>query len=125
MTARWLVDENLPSCLVVALRAQGDDVLDVAASQHRGKPDGDLWALAADQSRIVVTRDLGFLTGARGNGPPGIVLVRVPDNWRADSIGALVSASLAELTEDALDGYITVIEPGGLRQRPLADVWPH
>jgi predicted nuclease of predicted toxin-antitoxin system len=57
---RFLVDENLPGAVAELLRADGHDVLAVAPSAFRSADDTELWALAARERRVVVTRDLGF-----------------------------------------------------------------
>jgi predicted nuclease of predicted toxin-antitoxin system len=116
---QWLLDENLPKDLVDWLRERGDDVLDVADSPYRGWSDRDLWELAGKQARLVMTRDLGFLHWPVRPTPLGVVMVRAPEAWRAPSIVHMVATQLATLSGEQLVGRITVVEPGGLRQRPV------
>ena len=54
MSVRRLVDENMPRCVVEMLRSRGDDALDIADSDLRGSADAHLWALAADEERIII-----------------------------------------------------------------------
>jgi len=115
----WLLDENLPKALVDWLRDRGDDVLDVADSPCRGWSDRDLWQLAGQQGRVVMTRDLGFLHWPVRPTPLGIVMVRAPDEWRVPSIVRMVVKELQDLVPGELIGQITVVEPGGVRQRPV------
>ena len=57
---RFLVDENLPAAVAEALRAEGHDAFALVESAHRGEDDGAVWALAARERPILVTRDLDF-----------------------------------------------------------------
>jgi predicted nuclease of predicted toxin-antitoxin system len=116
---RWLVDENLPKDIVTWLRSRDDDVLDVADSPDRGSSDRDLWQLAGNEGRTIITRDLGFLHWPLRPTPPGIVMVRVPEAWRVPSIVRMVAAELGSLEVDELIGHVTVVEPGGIRQHPV------
>ena len=119
---RWLVDEGVPKAVVLWLRGRGDDVLHVASSEHRGKPDTQLWRLAADEQRFVLTRDLGLLFPSLTPLPPGVVLIRTPFRFRADPILEVVVAGLSVMDEQRLVGMITVVEPGSLRQRSFSDI---
>ena len=119
---RWLVDECVPVYVVDWLRERGDDVLDVADSPYRSQSDRFLWQLAGRESRTVVTRDLGFLWPGLMPAPDGVVMIRVPDDWQAQAITRLVSRSLDRLDTATLAGNVTVIEPGRIRQRPLAHI---
>jgi len=114
---RWLLDENLPKDLIAWLRARGDEVLDVAESPYRGWSDRDLWALAGEQGRLVITRDLGFLHWPVRPPPLGVVMVRAPDSWQAPSITGMVARELERVATGTLAGTVTVVEPGGVRQR--------
>jgi predicted nuclease of predicted toxin-antitoxin system len=119
---RWLVDENVPKQVANWLAARGDDVLDIAASPHRGASDQALWALAGREGRVVVTRDLGFLWPALTPCPAGVVILRVPQEWGAAEIGGMLLKTLSDLGVETLLGSVTVAEPGRTRQRRLADV---
>lgn len=119
---RWLVDEGMPKRLVDWLRDRGDDVLDVADSPHRSQSDRFLRQLAGREQRVAITRDLGFL-GTRSSALlPGVVLLRVPYDWRARDITRLVQDSLERMGCEELVGCVTVIQPGQVRQRRLQDL---
>ena len=119
---RWLVDEGMPKYLVDWLVERGDDVLDVAASPYRGEADDVLWELAGREVRVVLTRDLGFLWPGLSPAPRGVVMVRVPSDWRAQQVAFLVQNALARTDLGTLAGNVTVLEPGGIRQHPLAAI---
>ena len=50
-----LVDENIPNITVEELRAMGHDVLDIRGTERQGMFDNDLWALAQNEQRVLVT----------------------------------------------------------------------
>ena len=91
---RFLVDENLPIEVADILRRGDHDVLHVSQSGHRGASDQQLWRLAADEGRIIVTRDLDFpLPGTQR--PPGLILVRVPNT----STGTLIEDIVTDFVD--------------------------
>lgn len=117
---RFLLDENLPPLVAAALREYGHDVLDVADSAHRGRSDADLWQLAIEEQRIIVTRDLDFpLTGAEGR-PPGLVILRLGSTARALHIDRVFRAFLSAVDVASLVGAVTTVEPSRVRQRPFS-----
>ncbi|NQT53568.1 DUF5615 family PIN-like protein [bacterium] len=117
---RWLIDEGLPKALVGWLVGRGDDVLDVAATPLRGSSDIELWAVAAQQARAVMTRDLGFVPPRSGVLPPAVVFLRAPHTYGAMALLRLAQEGLAEVAAESLCGNLTVIQPGHVRQRKLA-----
>jgi len=119
---RWLIDEGMPKLLVDWLVARGDDVLDVAASPFKGSTDDALWKLAVDERRVVITRDVGFAPIRRAPPPPGLILVRGPDWYHADAILELIQTGLSCVHADSVYGVLTVIRPGRVRQRDLAEI---
>jgi predicted nuclease of predicted toxin-antitoxin system len=90
-----LVDENIPLMTVRALREMGHDVLDVRGTAREGMSDDEMWDLAQQEQRLVVTTDKGF---ARRRRRPhhGILVIRLrrPNRTRIherimQAIGAL------------------------------------
>lgn len=119
---RWLVDEGLPKAVVDWLIQQDEDVLDVAASALRGADDYKLWKIAGEQGRLLMTRDLGLMLPEVSPPPQGVVLLRIPDTYKAGAILRLVQDGLSCVPKAKLYNHVTVIEPGRIRQRKLADV---
>lgn len=104
----------------MAAPAGAHDVLNVAASQWRGSPDHVLWRIAADEGRIIITLDVGFVPAQSPPLPPGAILLR-PLHWYGrDAVVRMVQAALADVPPDALLGYLTVVQPGRVRQRALS-----
>ena len=121
---KWLLDEGIPRDVATGLVRRGDDVLEVAESQYRSQPDEVLWQLAGQEARIVVTRDRGFAHPELTPFPPGVIVVRTPQAWKAAEIAEFALDVIQRLREESLVGYMTLIRPGRVRQRPLADL-PH
>lgn len=76
---RTLLDENLPTDLIDALRLLEHDVEHVCSLNLSGHPDPDVRALAESEKRLLITQDnrfadiRNFLPGEH----PGFVLVRL------------------------------------------------
>ena len=113
----FLVDECLPLDVTLAIRQRGLDATDLVERGLRGLADGGVWALAANEGRILITRDLDFPLRDVLPRPPGLVLLRPPDATTAPQLGALVDTLLITVTPSALLGHITVVGPGRYRQR--------
>src|SRR5215216_2382919 len=93
---RVLVDENLTGLLSQLLSDAGHDVLDVATSTWRTASDEQLSRLAIEESRIIITRDLGFSLRSEVR-PPGLVLLRFPrDYWRPQIVARMGELMMSE-----------------------------
>ncbi len=68
---RILVDENVPRMTVDWLRELGHDVKDIRGTSREGVPDSELWKLAIDENRLLISTDKGF-AGYRGFSHGGI-----------------------------------------------------
>lgn len=69
-----LVDENIPKITVKNLFELDHDVLDVRGTAMEGASDEDLWQMAIDQRRLLVSTDRGFAK-KRGTSHFGIVII--------------------------------------------------
>jgi predicted nuclease of predicted toxin-antitoxin system len=106
----FLVDENLSPVVAEALRSDGHDARAISRSPDQGQPDESIWAIAAAEDRIVVTRDLDFPLALLPK-PPGLLLVRVPTSYRRSQIANLIATSVRDCL-DLLLGNVTVMAPG-------------
>lgn len=113
---RFLADESVERNVIRALRAAGHDVR-AAAEDMRGAEDPAVVAAAADDGRIVITRDRDFgqLVFARGQPTAGVVYVRWPVAARARLAARLV-ALVAELGP-RFAGAFVVVRPDRVRIR--------
>src|SRR6476661_3705026 len=71
-----LADENIPRMTVERLRELGHDVRDVRGTLSEGFADPDLWRIALEEKRVLITTDRGF-TEYRKAEHPGILIVRL------------------------------------------------
>ncbi len=116
---RFLPDENVSRFVVERPRAVGFDVASVGATRS-GASDNDVLAAALGEGRILITedRDFGELVVRQRLEVPGVVLLeldRLSNTAEAHRVAAILSANT-----DKLARHLTVIEPGRVRIRPLA-----
>ncbi len=116
---RFLVDENLPFGIVEFLSSSKHDDFDVAASNLRGFSDEILWAKAAKEKKIIVTRDLDFPIPKLRPAPFGVMLIRVPENFKALLITNIFKDSFKKIELRELKNKVAVISPGKIRVSPL------
>jgi predicted nuclease of predicted toxin-antitoxin system len=119
---RFLANENFPGAAVAALEAAGHDVVWIRiAAPGATDPDVLAWeAREAREERILLTFDRDFGDLAKTSVLPskcGVVLLRIPMPKPGD-----VGRRVAELIMARADwaGHFSVIEPGRVRLRPLA-----
>jgi predicted nuclease of predicted toxin-antitoxin system len=86
-----LVDENIPRVTVDSLRALGHNVKDVRGTDGQGLPDPDLWQIAIEEARLLVTTDKGFTT-YRTLPHHGILVVRLRQPNRHKINNAIMQA---------------------------------
>jgi predicted nuclease of predicted toxin-antitoxin system len=84
----------------------------------RGASDREIWSFAAQEGRIIVTRDLDFPLPDSPR-PPGVILIRVPDGFTRSQIARVVSDYASGDAFDEVTDAITVISPGRVRTRKL------
>lgn len=111
----YLVDENLPRSLAPSLRAAGFEAEDVRDQGLRGKPDTEVLSVAISRGWILVTGDLGFGSLVRKAPFPGLLLVRLPDEWPVWRINEIIKKALLSLKARDLSGSVVTVEPKRLR----------
>jgi predicted nuclease of predicted toxin-antitoxin system len=115
---RFLVDENLPAELADILNKMNHDAIAVVGSVLEGSEDEELWRIAHNEDRILISQDLDFPLNLSPT-PPGLVLIRIPSRFDVDTMLTLVTDFFAGQTEESLLGKITVHAPGHTRNRDL------
>ncbi len=113
---RFLVDENLPIEVADLLRRHGHDAPHLSQTEHRGALDEEVWSLAAQEQRIVLTRDLGFSLPVSPR-LAGVVPLRVPDVFTGQQLIRVVAEFVASPAFQQVAGAITVVSPGRVRVR--------
>jgi len=111
----FLVDENLPFSIAEYLKSHMHNVLDVADSAFRGSSDKTLWTKAAEEGRIIITRDLDFPIPGLKPFPYGVILLRVPYDFTARQIAEIFKKSFPEIELDKFKDKVAVISPGRIR----------
>jgi len=115
----FLIDENLPLSITTYLQSLNHDVFDVAGSDLRGSSDIFLWSNAANEKRVLVTRDLDYpLRGTKKN-PFAVILIRVPSEYTAIQITQLFKEAFASIDVQKIKDNVAVISPGRIRISPL------
>ena len=114
---RLLIDESLPRAVTRLFAAGGHDVLDARDAGLRGHPDAAILARATAEQRIVASGDLDFANALRfpPGSHPGIVVLRVPDDWPAQRKAERLLAAMQEVDADRIAGAIVIVEPLRLR----------
>lgn len=116
---RFLVDENLPFEIIEYLQSINHDVFDVAASDIRGSSDKVLWSKAAEEKRIIITRDLDYPIPRLKPAPFGVIIIRVPSDFKATIIARIFKEAVAKVELEKLKNKVAVISPGKIRISPL------
>lgn len=116
----FLVDENLPRSLARQLRESGVEAQDVRDLGLRGRPDTEVLEIAVARGLVLLTGDLGFGSLLRTVPEfPGLVLIRLPDEWPTSRVNETIGKALAPLLQKDLSGTLVVIEPDRVRLRRL------
>ena len=114
----FFADECVARLIVDGLAQRGFDIID-AKDVCKGDNDERVLSLAAATGRIVITDDWGFgeMTVRHGEPATGVVILSL----YALSAGARESTAIERVVEiaDQATGYLTIIEPGRIRRRPL------
>lgn len=126
---RLLLDQNTAYSVVVeGLSEAGHDVTIVEQYGAAAADDSEILRLAADEDRIIVTRDtadFGIHLHASGATKPSIILMRVPaSNWNAESQLDLLLSVLDQYREALEQGaFISIRDKEKIRLRllPLTD----
>ena len=76
---RIKLDENMPGRLATSLSGIGNDIETVYSEKLSGVKDEELWSLAQDEGRLLITQDLDFSDTRRfqPGSHHGIILVRL------------------------------------------------
>ena len=70
------VDENIPQITVQELRNIGHKVLDIRGTKYEGCNDGDVWEMAQQEGRLLITTDKGFAQ-RRQETHYGVLIIRL------------------------------------------------
>ena len=114
-----LANENFPLVSVQLLRQANYDIASITEDSP-GIEDPEVLARAVDEQRIILTfdRDYGELIARFRLPPPtGVIYVRFRPHTPEESAAILLT--LFQTEELQLEGWFTIVERDGIRQRPL------
>ncbi|MFM7319066.1 MAG: DUF5615 family PIN-like protein [Isosphaeraceae bacterium] len=101
------VDENIPLMTLRALMELGHDLLDIRGTEFEGISDTELWALAQQEKRLLITTDKGF-TQYRTARHHGILIILLSQANR-DRIHQRVMQALSEYSDSQWHGRLVVM----------------
>lgn len=117
---KFIIDNAVSPALAAGLVAKGYDAIHVRDLGMAAAPDEEIFALAAQQDRIVVSADTDFgtLLAFQQSAKPSFILFRQTDKRPASQLKSLL-AHLPQLENDLLAGCVAVFEDHRIRIRAL------
>jgi predicted nuclease of predicted toxin-antitoxin system len=117
---RILVDMSVDLRVADWLRSQGHDAVHLRDEGLHRMPNGEIFAKALTEDRIVVTSDLDFgeIAAALKDTAGKVVLLRLQNSRAANVIGRLDSV-LPRVELDLAAGAVVIVEESRHRVRPL------
>ena len=123
---RLKIDENIAMAVVAALAEIGHDVEHVKTEGLTGHPDGDIWAAAQAEQRLLVTQDVKFADARmfRTGEHHGMLLLRLDDATIAEQVRVLRRIFLSEDAQ-SWSGCLVVASAQKVRvRRPRSSASP-
>ena len=118
---RFLLDANMPRSALALFVQHGHQAEHVKDIGFGDAPDGKIASRARADSAVLVTRDLDF-ADVRRYPPqiaPGLLVMRIPDDWTAQQIVAVLGQFLAlDSLVASLPGHLAILDQRQARFRP-------
>lgn len=108
---RFLVDNQLPAALARWLAARSEDAVHVLDLALDTTPDVDIWARAAAEARIVVSKDEDFFALANRPGDTGRLLWVRMGNCRTAVLLARFESAWPGIEQSFAAGHRIVLLP--------------
>ncbi|HBX79050.1 MAG TPA: hypothetical protein DEG43_15515 [Acidimicrobiaceae bacterium] len=118
---RFLLDQNQSPKLVALLASAGHDTVHVGNLGLGEASDAEIFAVAAEQDRVIVSGDTDFgdLLAETNSLKPSVILLRRQDRRRAHQVAALLLANLGPVGADLDAGAVVVLDQDRVRVRRL------
>ena len=117
--ARFILDEDVPASLAVALKQAGHEASRVQEVGLRGAKDRDVLDFAHFQQATLITADvdLADVRTLHGELHYGLMLLRMPPEMPARAVTMETMRLLDQIGEKDLESSLVVLEPGRVRIR--------
>ena len=111
------LDENLSRSVAELCRTAGHDVMTVRDQGLRGAPDEQVFAVSAQEGRVLVTldRDLGQVLRFQPSSSAGIIIIDAGPRASHRSLLDRTRELLAMLKTLSPDRSLWIVEPGRVR----------
>ena len=115
---RIIIDENVSLALSSRLQVLGHEVEHIAELASKGIPDEEVWNLAIDGPRLLITRDSHFTNRLRFNPSRvlAIVYLRLGNLKVEEEIG-IIERFLGNLKLDEYKGKLVTLSPEEIKIR--------
>lgn len=117
---KFLIDNNISPKISVLLNKSGHDSIHIKNIGKHKASDNEIFALAFEQERIIITADIDFsyILSQWHHNLPSVLLFRYfPYNPEIQSKAILEIALRFE--SELLSGSLIIVEPDKIRIRPL------
>ena len=104
---RILADENVPIKAIIALRAAGHDVRQIARTPDAGLDDDAIWNIACSEKRLLLTQDRKFMR-KRNETHFGMIVVRL-SKTSSEDFSRRAMIAICEESPEQWPGLLIVV----------------